>query len=821
MRRKSAKSKSTLPQLSNVVCPGNMSLEDWQRKLRVREAIKSPMWVEKSDEELSDGVFTVNSHSRKYKVVFYSADSPWNFCSCMDFKTNGLGTCKHLEAVKQHLAKQNISSFPLPEYSSIYLSYNPTRCVKIRIGQTNHDAMANAAAKYFKRNCSIRAEKICSIEVFLAQAKAIDPDFRIYPDAMDYIIQIREQAARENVLKRYDDKAINSLLKVPLYEYQREGVRFAFLRGKSIIADEMGLGKTIQAIATAEMLRKEGFVGSVLILCPTSLKYQWKKEIERFTDATALVVEGDHIVRTRAYQNEQFTYKIVSYHSVANDIKVYKSMDCDMIIMDEVQRLKNWDTQISKAARRINTNYAVVLSGTPLENKLEELYSVMQFVDQYCLGPYYRFRQESIVTDGNTEKVVGYRNLNKIGEQISTALIRRTKKQVSLQMPERTDKILYVDMTDQQRELHNESQCTVAQLIHKWRRNHFLSEKDRNRLLLNLNIMRMVCDSTFIIDQSTNYQTKIDEAIDIITAATESEDCKIVVFSQWERMARLLTIRLDELGIEYEFLHGGVPSKKRKDLMDNFMENPQSRVFISTDAGATGLNLQAASLLINLDLPWNPAVLEQRIARIYRIGQKRNVQIINMVARDTIEERMLLTLNFKSELFAGILDAGEDTVFLENSKFDKIINTFAEVIEPEAEAETDTDTGADSEPQPHPEESAKPTDASTSSNDSESSAKEQPAKHAQPASQPNAPATADSHRHSATKSSEANDVINQGLSFFKGLSDILSDENKTKELVNTIVRTDKNTGETAIHIPVTDKETVQKVFSTLSKLFAQ
>jgi superfamily II DNA/RNA helicase len=456
-----------------------------------------------------------------------------------------------------------------------------------------------------------------------------------------------------------------------------------------------------------------------------------------------------------------------------------------------------------------------------LENKLEELYSVMQFVDQYCLGPYYRFRQESIVTDGNTEKVVGYKNLNKIGKQISTALIRRTKKQVSLQMPERTDKILYVDMTDQQRELHNESQCTVAQLIHKWRRNHFLSEKDRNRLLLNLNIMRMVCDSTFIIDQSTNYQTKIDEAIDIITAATESEDCKIVVFSQWERMARLLTMRLDELGIKYEFLHGGVPSKKRKDLMDNFMENPQSRVFISTDAGATGLNLQAASLLINLDLPWNPAVLEQRIARIYRIGQKRNVQIINMVARDTIEERMLLTLNFKSELFAGILDAGEDTVFLENSKFDKIINTFAEVIEPEAEAETDTDTGADSEPQPQPEESAKPTDASTSSNDSESSAKEQPTKHAQPASQPNAPATADGHRHSATKSSEANDVINQGLSFFKGLSDILSDENKTKELVNTIVRTDKNTGETAIHIPVTDKETVQKVFSTLSKLFAQ
>jgi superfamily II DNA or RNA helicase len=794
--RKASKSASTGRAMSNLVCPSNMSLEQWQRELRSREATKRNMYVEVVSDDLSDGVFYVTGRTRKYRTVYYAAGSPWNFCSCMDFKTNGLGTCKHLEAVRQYLAnRKGAKSFPLPEYSSLYLSYNPTRCVKLRLGETNREEMAKVATAYFKKDYSLRKGMECSIEAFIAKAKAIDPDFRIYSDAMDYILQIREAAAREKTLQRYDDNALNSLLSVPLYEYQREGVRFAFLKGKAIIADEMGLGKTIQAIATAELLRKEGYVGSVLIMCPTSLKYQWKKEIERFTSASVLVVEGTHIARTRAYREDPSTYKIVSYHSIANDIKVYKSMDCDMIIMDEVQRLKNWDTQIAKAARNINTNYAVVLSGTPLENKLEELYSVMQFVDQYCLGPFYQFRNEAIVTDGETEKVIGYKNLNKIGEKAATSLIRRTKKQVALQMPERTDKILYVDMTEQQRAIHDDCKVHVANLIHKWRRFHFLSEQDRKKLMLNLNIMRMVCDSTFIIDQSTRYQTKIDEVIDIINDAIEGSDTKIVVFSQWERMARLLSFELEKRGIEFEFLHGGVPSKKRKDLMDNFTDNPQSRVFISTDAGATGLNLQAASLLINLDLPWNPAVLEQRIARIYRIGQKRNIQVINMVARDSIEERMLSTLNFKSGLFAGILDAGEDAIFLENSKFDKIIDTFADVVEPTQQDEPQAESQSEVQ--------------SSNSHKAESQ------------QQPQASTSDNKQLSSQAGRQQTSDVINQGITFFKGLSEILSDEAKTKELVDTIVHTDESTGETAIHIPVSDKATVQTIFSALSKLFAK
>jgi superfamily II DNA or RNA helicase len=814
-RTKSAKKTAqTSKALSNLVCPNNITLEEWQKRLRVQEAEKSAISVEPIDDELSPGSFSVSGKSHRYKVVYYGPDSQWNFCSCMDYKTNGLGTCKHIERVRLYLSTKRTKTFPLPSYSSIYLSYHPQRSIKLRIGDINHDDMAKLATKYFKSDGSLRKGMERTIDKFVSGAKTIDSNFRIYPDAVDYIIQIREREARDKILHKYTDSAIDGLLKVPLYQYQRDGVRFAFSRGKSIIADEMGLGKTIQAIATAEMLRKEGYVESVMILCPTSLKYQWKKEIEKFTSATALVVEGDHLARTRAYQEQGVVYKIVSYHSIANDLKAYKSMDCDMLIMDEVQRLKNWNTQIAKGARLINTNYAVVLSGTPLENKLEELYSVMQFVDQFCLGPFYRFRNDTIVTSQETGKVIGYKNLNKVGKQISSVLLRRTKKQVALQMPARIDKILYVDMTDQQREIHDECQSYVARIIFKWTKYHFLSENDRKRLLLLMSKMRMVCDSTFIIDQTTNFQTKIDEALDIVNNTIESGEEKIVVFSQWERMARLLANELDKRGVKYEFLHGGVPSLKRRQLMDDFTDNPESRVFISTDAGSTGLNLQVASLLINLDLPWNPAVLEQRIARIYRIGQKRNIQVINMVSRGTIEERMLSTLNFKSEMFAGILDAGEDAIFLENSKFEKIVNAFAEVVEPI----DDNETNESKETQP----TQLVQNAVVTGEDNPKSSSN---------SNPNSNPANGSHDHANGEvphsssdrgtSPSSNEIINQGLNFFKGLSEILSDENKTKELVDTITRTDEATGETAIHIPVGDKEVVRNIFSTLSKLFSK
>ena len=621
---KKATKKKKKVKFSHIVKPENMALEEWQIKLRKQVTDIEHFDISCVDDALCPGEYIVRNPEKnnEYKVVYRGANSEWNYCSCMDFKTSRLGTCKHIEAVKKWFGgKRGVHVHrELPPYTSVYLSYRDERCVKIRIGSDNKEAYEQLAKDYFDKNHVLKKSAYACIGSFLKQARQISDTFRCYKDAIDFIIDIREKAKREKIVKTYDDEKLDNLLKVNLYPYQKEGIRFAAKAGKAIIADEMGLGKTIQAIGTAELLRKEGHIGSVLILCPTSLKYQWRSEIKKFTDAEVFVIEGSHLKRKEAY-NRPEPYKIISYNSAANDIKILGSLQTDMLIMDEVQRLKNWNTQISRAARKIESDYSVILSGTPLENKLDELYSIVEFVDNFRLAPYYLFKDKHIITD-ETGKVLGYKNLNDIGKKLGDILIRRRKKDVKLQMPERSDKNLFIPMTNEQMEMHQEWQNQVRLLVLKWRRMHFLSDKDRKRLLLFLSQMRMVCDSSYILDQKTRYDTKVDECVNIINDIISEEGEKVVVFSQWERMTRLIAKELEKKEIGFEYLHGGVPSEKRKNLVDNFMNEPSSRVFLSTDAGSTGLNLQSAATIINIDLPWNPAVLEQRIGRIYALGNR-------------------------------------------------------------------------------------------------------------------------------------------------------------------------------------------------------
>ena len=827
---KKATKKKKKVKVSHIVKPENMTLEEWQIKLRKQITDIEHFDISCVDDALCPGEYIVRNPEKnnEYKVVYRGANSEWNYCSCMDFKTSRLGTCKHIEAVKKWFGgKRGVHVHrELPPYTSVYLSYRDERCVKIRIGSDNKEAYEQLAKDYFDENHALKKSAYARIGSFLKQARQISDTFRCYKDAIDFIIDIREKAKREKIVKKYDDEKLDNLLKVNLYPYQKEGIRFAAKAGKAIIADEMGLGKTIQAIGTAELLRKEGLIGSVLILCPTSLKYQWRSEIKKFTDAEVFVIEGSHLKRKEAY-NRPEPYKIISYNSAANDIKILGGLQTDMLIMDEVQRLKNWNTQISRAARKIESDYSVILSGTPLENKLDELYSIVEFVDNFRLAPYYLFKDKHIITD-ETGKVLGYKNLNDIGKKLVDILIRRRKKDVKLQMPERSDKNLFIPMTDEQMGMHQEWQNQVRLLVLKWRRMHFLSDKDRKRLLLFLSQMRMVCDSSYILDQKTRYDTKVDECVNIINDIISEEGEKVVVFSQWERMTRLIAKELEKKEIGFEYLHGGVPSEKRKNLVDNFMNEPSSRVFLSTDAGSTGLNLQSAATIINIDLPWNPAVLEQRIGRIYRLGQQNNIQVINLVTPDSIEQEMLGKLRFKTSMFEGVLDDGEDSVFITDDKFSKMMETVSGMVEEDEETEKgkkvkDTDTVNDSEglpEKPKSEESfatINPKDLETDKahNEHKSDEKEEEVSIQQQTN-------SSSNRESVTnRSNHPKDLVAQGISFLSGLAETLKSPEATAQLVDSIVEKNEQTGETSIKIPVESKETVSNLLNLIGKLFAK
>ena len=549
--------------------PLELSLEAWQMALRRQFAEIHPFGIENLGKEpvFSDYRVTNPGNRNSYKVSIRDNENSFHFCSCYDFKTNGLGTCKHIEAVVHKIRKsRKLNQLYLkkhqPDYTSVYLSYQNGRTVRIRIGTVEEERFRALARIYFTdaggRHDSgefvhfgeLKPEMIGQFEKFLKLASRIHPSFRCYPDALEFILERRDAASRVDLIgERYlpylDNGKFDGLLKAKLFRYQKEGVCFAVTAGRSLIADDMGLGKTIQALAAAELLRKEKGIAITLIVCPTSLKYQWKTEIEKFTGSSVKVIEGIALQRNHQYTEDHF-YKIISYHALVNDLKEVTALSPDLVILDEAQRIKNFKTKVAQTVKKVTSPYALVLTGTPLENKLEELYSIMQFVNPFKLGPFYRFLDSHQVKD-EKGKVTGYRNLNGIGTLLADVMIRRRRGEVLHQLPARMDKLLFVPMTAEQRRVHDETAHVVALIVAKWRRFGHLSEQERQRLLILLNQMRMVCDSTFILDQESRHDTKVEEVMNIIDEVISEGEEKLVIFSQWERMTRLVALELERV----------------------------------------------------------------------------------------------------------------------------------------------------------------------------------------------------------------------------------------------------------------------------------
>ena len=385
----------------------------------------------------------------------------------------GLGTCKHIESVFHNIRSNPKKSALLDKaykqtYTSVYLDYRKGRKVCIRIGIENAAEYNLLARKYFNEQNSLREREYLYFNDIITECKAINENFRCYPDALTHVLEHRENQKRrimvsEKYEKNINNGAFNSLVEAKLFLYQKEGICFAVSKGRCIIADDMGLGKTIQAIAAAELLHKESDIASVFIICPTSLKYQWKTEIEKFTGKLAWVIEGSYLKRQDQYRNESF-YKIISYNTAINDIKEINATLPDLFILDEAQRIKNFKTKISQNIKLLKSPYAFVLTGTPLENKLEELYSIVQFVNPFALGPFWKYMSEYRILDENG-KIKGFQYLDKIGQKLADTMIRRHKKDVLTQLPERMDKVLYVPMTEEQAAAHSDYQEGVSRLV--------------------------------------------------------------------------------------------------------------------------------------------------------------------------------------------------------------------------------------------------------------------------------------------------------------------------------------------------------------------
>ncbi|MCZ6805031.1 MAG: DEAD/DEAH box helicase [Proteobacteria bacterium] len=629
---------------------------------RQERADKEKMQLKSNDADQlwTDYVITSKGSGKSYKLALRGWEYGDSFCSCPDFRKNTLGTCKHILHALKKMKKRfpaRIRNTPYQQQQiAVHLLYHKELELRLLLPE-ELDTKVRTVVKPIS-NKAITNPKILLQRI--SQLQRLGQDVLIYPDAEEYIQrQLLQTRINKTVTAIRNDPQNHplrtTLLKTELLPYQLDGIAFAAGTGRSILADDMGLGKTIQGIGTAELLAREINIDKVLIICPASLKSQWQNEILRFCDRVPQLVTGTAEQRHQQYGNDPF-FTICNYEQVMRDLIAIEQTQWDLIILDEAQRIKNWQTRTSRVMKALKSPFALVLTGTPLENRLDDLFSVVEFIDDRHLGPAFRFYNRHKMMD-ERGKVLGYKNLSDLRETLKPVLLRRTRAGVMQDLPPRSTEIIRIAPTEEQLEIHDSQSRVINSIVHK----KYISEMDLLRLQKALLLCRMVANSTFLIDkQAPGYSTKLAEIERLLDQLFQEQGRKIVLFSEWTTMLTLIESLLAERGLNYVRLDGSVPQKKRQALVHEFQHNENCQLFITTNAGSTGLNLQAADTVINVDLPWNPALLEQRIARAHRMGQKKKVQVFILITEQTIEENLLATLSAKHELALAVLDPDSD-----------------------------------------------------------------------------------------------------------------------------------------------------------------
>jgi len=617
-------------------------------KMRVKSLNGKALWA--------DYIVTNAASGKSYRVALRGWERGESYCSCPDYRKNTLGTCKHILHVAGKLKNRFNKAIREATHEikdiAIYVRYGEALELRALIPE-KLDSRVTALLRPLKN------KPIHDVRDLLKRIRTIQnlgEEITIYPDAEEFINRsLYLERVKEKVHEiRKDPKnhpLRKTLLGTELLPYQLDGIAFAVGAGRAIIADDMGLGKTIQGIGVAELLSQDADISKVLIICPASLKSQWRLEIKKFSSRSCRLVIGSASERAAQYDDPSF-FTVCNYEQILRDILAVERVKWDLIVLDEGQRIKNWETKTSRITKSLKSPFALVLTGTPLENRLDDLFSIVEFIDERRLGPAFRFYNRHRVTD-ERGKLLGYKNLDELRRQLSPILLRRTRSAVLKELPPRSTEIRRIPPTEEQLEIHNGHKRIVSTIVSK----KYISEMDLLRLQKALLMCRMSANSTFLVDKTPpGYSSKLDELDTLIDQLATEQDRKIVLFSEWTTMLNLIEPLLQKRELNFVRLDGSVPQKKRQALIHQFQKDADCRLFITTNAGSTGLNLQAANTVINVDLPWNPAVLEQRIGRAHRMGQKRPVQIYLLVTEETLEESLLSTLSAKQALFLAALD---------------------------------------------------------------------------------------------------------------------------------------------------------------------
>jgi superfamily II DNA or RNA helicase len=664
----------------------------FERDVRVHRAYWEPFRVVPVGSRV-DGAYQVSGASgTAYYVDIVDRSGEHDACCCVDFLTNELGTCKHLEAVRRAIAR-------VPELARGFegllkrprgpvLTVDGVGGAALRaVGRWSESELGQLGLAWSDGGKSRVAPASGAGEQSLLDLS--ERGRRVVHAAPVLLERLRRKqlidGRRQAVTSALASGALAlDVLSVPLFAYQREGAAHLLRAGRALLADDMGLGKTAQAIAACELLRRRGEASRILVVTLASLKHQWAREIERFAGMPAVVVGGNAGARRHALESDA-PYKILNYELTWRELTSLKGLDADVVIYDEAQRAKNFRTKTARTIQQIPSRFVFVLTGTPVENRLDDLYSLMQIIDANVLGPLWKFNLE-FHQQNESGRVIGYKNLSVLREKIAPVVLRRRKEEILTQLPALTEQTRYTALTVAQRELEEGYRQQAGQLMAKAARRG-LTKKEQELLMMLLLKARQACNAAELCDRKRSGSPKLDEFEALISEIASQGASKVLVFSEWVEMLKLAAQRLDSVGIGHVMLHGGVPTDRRPALLDRFRESSDVRVLLSTEAGGTGLNLQCVSYVVHLDLPWNPGRLDQRTARAHRMGQTHGVSAIYLCSEEGIERAIEKTLAGKRAVRSAALDGGSSVEALEAPSFAMFLTQMQEILEELADAD--------------------------------------------------------------------------------------------------------------------------------------
>ena len=459
-----------------------------------------------------------------------------------------------------------------------------------------------------------------------------------------------------------------------LRDYQKIGVKWLYTLYKcdlgGILADEMGLGKSIQAICFIKEVLKEKKDAKILIVCPTSLVYNWEKEFQKFGENIKVSkISEAKAKRLELLHGDNTNVFITSYGLLRNDLEEYQKMNFEVCIVDEAQYMKNYQAQMTKALKSIHAHTKIALTGTPIENSITELWSIFDFLMPGYLKSTEQFREKYHISDVSEDDLNRLASLN---EQIKPFILRRKKQDVVKDLPDKLENNIYLELPESQKKLYvsvlKETEQEIEELIAT---SGFASS--RFKILQLLTKLRQICINPHVLYENyTGESIKTEKILEMIKDYVK-EHHKILIFSSFKRVLDELKIELEKEKISFYSIDGSVKGSERLPLIDKFNSDNTSCFLLTLKSGGTGLNLTSADIVIHLDIWWNPQAENQATDRAHRIGQTKKVIVNKLITKGTIEERILELQNKKKILSENLIE-GNATSALETLSEDDIKN---------------------------------------------------------------------------------------------------------------------------------------------------